>query len=73
MWNSLFVILKIYKNFKTKSRKKINLSLIMYLQSSLKTKRSMLFKTLLRDFLFAGVSECLRGFPSSTGGKEPTY
>ena len=73
MWNSLFVILKIYKNFKTKSRKKINLSLIMYLQSSLKTKRSMLFKTLLRDFLFAGVSERLRGFPGSTGGKEPTY
>ena len=65
MWNSL-VILKIYKNFKTKSRKKINLSLIMYLQSSLKTKRSMLFKTLLRDFLFA---EGLRGFPGSTSGK----
>ena len=73
MWNSLFAILKIYNNFKTKSRKKINLSLIMYLQSSLKTKRSMLFITLLRDFLFAGMSEGLRRFAGSTGGKEPTY
>ena len=61
------------QKFKTKSRKKINLSLIMCLQSSLKTKRSMLFITLLSDFLFAGVSEGLREFTGSTSGKEPTY
>ena len=61
------------QKFKTKSRKKINLSLIMCLQSSLKTKKSMLFITLLSDFLFAGVSEGLREFAGSTSGKEPTY